>query len=106
MKAAAKRGELSREQPFVMGRPADEVEGDGSDTMVLIQGIIDAFFIEDGEIVLLDYKTDAVRTKRALIERYQKQLDWYQKALESNLGRPVKEKVIYSFALEKAIWLP
>lgn len=103
MKAAAERGELHLEQPFVMGRPADEIEGDGSDTMVLIQGIIDAFFIEEQEIVLLDYKTDFVKKEEELICRYQKQLELYQTALEQNLGMKVKEKLMYSFCLEKTV---
>lgn len=105
MKRAALRGELKREQPFVMGRRADEIEGDGSDTMVLIQGIIDAFFVEDGEIVLLDYKTDAVKSEEELARRYGRQMDLYEKALEGNLGRRVKEKLIYSFALERTVVL-
>lgn len=103
MKAAAERGELYLEQPFVMGRPADEIEGDGSDTMVLIQGIIDAFFIEDQELVLLDYKTDSVKKEKELIDRYQKQMELYQMALEQNLGMKVKEKLMYSFSLEKTV---
>ena len=96
---AAKEKELYTEQPFVMGRPADEIEHDGSNTMVLIQGIIDAFFIEKDGIVLIDYKTDRVKTKEELIRRYRKQLELYQEALEQNLGKKVKEKIIYSFAL-------
>ena len=99
MKQAAKEKELYTEQPFVMGRPADEIEHDGSNTMVLIQGIIDAFFIEKDGIVLIDYKTDRVKTKEELIRRYRKQLELYQEALEQNLGKKVKEKIIYSFAL-------
>ena len=50
MKAAAERGELYLEQPFVMGRPADEIEGDGSSTMVLVQGIMDAFLSKAGSL--------------------------------------------------------
>ena len=103
MKKAEERKELYLEQPFVMGRPADEIEKDGSDTMVLIQGIIDAFFLEDQEIVLLDYKTDIVKSEKELADRYQRQLEWYQRALEDNLGMKVKEKLIYSFCLEKVI---
>lgn len=103
MKLAALRQELRVEQPFVMGRPADEIEGDGSGTMVLIQGIIDAFFIEDGEIVLLDYKTDFVKSGEELKKRYQKQMDLYEEALRDNLGMRVKEKLIYSFSLEKIV---
>lgn len=92
MKAAAEREELFTERPFVMGQSADEIEHDGSDTMVLVQGIIDAFFIEDDEIVLLDYKTDVINSAEELKNRYQKQLDLYQCALEANLGKKVKEK--------------
>lgn len=103
MKAASERGALYLEQPFVMGRPADEVEGDGSQTMVLIQGIIDAFFIEDKEIVLVDYKTDRIQSEEELVMRYESQLNWYKRALESNLGMHVRERILYSFYLDKAI---
>ena len=51
--------------------------------MVLIQGIIDAYFEEDGEIiVILDYKTDRVQTEAELKDRYREQLRLYTKALE------------------------
>ncbi len=103
MKAAAERKELYLEQPFVMGRPAGELEGDGSNTTVLVQGIMDAFFIEDGEIVLVDYKTDAVDGEEMLLHRYQEQMDWYEKALLANTGRRVKEKILYSFYLGREI---
>lgn len=103
MKNAALQQELYRERPFVMGKSADEIEQDGSDTMVLIQGIMDAFFVEDGEIVLLDYKTDVVKSEEELVKRYKEQLDLYQEALERNLRKPVKEKLIYSFYLDKTL---
>ena len=103
MKKAAEKNELYIEKPFVMGKNADEIEHDGSDTMVLIQGIIDAFFIEDGEIVLLDYKTDAVSDEKKLADLYRKQLQLYQQALTGNLGLPVKEKLLYSFYQDKII---
>ena len=91
------------EQPFVMGRAADEIERDKSDTLALVQGIVDVFFIEEDEIVLLDYKTDAIREKEEFIRRYREQLKWYQLALEQNLGKKVKEIYIYSFYLSKVI---
>lgn len=103
MKTASLKENLYREKPFVMGRSANEIEGDESDTMVLIQGIMDAFFEEDGEIVLLDYKTDVVENKEELVRRYQKQLELYQKALEGNLNKKVKQKLIYSFYLDQTI---
>jgi len=103
MKQAALKGQLYVERPFVMGKKADEIEGDGSDTMVLIQGIIDAFFIEEGEIVLLDYKTDVVESRQELKERYKEQLELYQEALQGNLGRKVKERLIYSFYFDDVV---
>ena len=73
--------------------------------MVLVQGIIDAWFIEDGEIVLLDYKTDRVDSEEELITRYQIQLDLYKRALEAATDMKVKEVYIYSFGLGKVIRL-
>ena len=67
----------------------------------MIQGIIDVFFEEDGELVLLDYKTDSVPTLQALWDRYETQLDYYQEALEKLTGKKVKERILYSFHLGK-----
>lgn len=102
MAAAFLRGELHREQPFVLGIEANRVnpEFPGEET-VLVQGIIDAFFEEDGELVLVDYKTDAVEMEHDLIERYQVQLDLYERALTQITGKKVKEKLIYSVSLRK-----
>ena len=73
--------------------------------MVLIQGIIDAYFEEDGEIVVLDYKTDRVQTEAELKDRYQEQLRLYTRALEQITQKKVKEQIIYSFTLGKEIHL-
>ena len=89
-------GSVRREQPFVF-----EYEGQ------LIQGIIDLCFEEDGELVIVDYKTDKVMKGKAgekeLVKRYAIQLDYYAKALEQLTGKTVKEKIVYSFALGKEI---
>ena len=106
MGQAFRNGSLMREKPFMMGLPASELdEKFPSDEMVLIQGIIDAFFIEDGEIVLLDYKTDRVRSAEELVTRYKIQLDYYKRAIEASTATKVKEVYIYSFALGKVIKL-
>ena len=87
-----------------MGKRADEVSPEtDSSAMVLIQGIIDAFFEEDGQLVLVDYKTDAVKAKEELIGRYKAQMDLYQEALERATGKRVKEKILYSFKLQAEI---
>ena len=95
-----------REKPFMMGVSASELDKRFSeDEMVLVQGIIDAWFIEDGEIVLLDYKTDRVDSEDELTERYRLQLELYKRALEASCDLKVKEVYIYSFALHKVIAL-
>ncbi|MDY5180899.1 helicase-exonuclease AddAB subunit AddA [Butyribacter sp.] len=107
MRAAAVSGELKREQPFMIGIPANEVYSEKSDSeeLIMIQGIIDAFFYEGDDIVLVDYKTDFVMKgqEEKLAERYKTQLDYYARALESVTGKKVNEKLIYSFSLGKII---
>jgi ATP-dependent helicase/nuclease subunit A len=106
MAEADSKGKLYREQPFVLGLTADRIDsGFPSDEQVLIQGIIDVFFEEDGKIVVADYKTDAVKTEKELVDRYQVQLDYYAEALSRLTGREVVQKIIYSFALGNEIVL-
>lgn len=108
MKAAQEKQALKREQPFVLGVPASEVDPSWpSEELVLVQGIIDAYFFEGDEIVLLDYKTDKVGSGGAeeLVKKYRVQLDQYAKALERLTGKHVKETWIYSFTLGEAISL-
>ena len=97
---AQREGRLYREQPFVIGIPADRLgeEFPGEET-VLIQGIIDVFFEEENGLVLLDYKTDSVDSMKELWNRYETQLDYYQEALQKLTGKPVKERILYSFRL-------
>ena len=104
MQKAAERGKLYREKPFVMGKPASEALAESkSQEMLLIQGIIDVFFEEEDGIVLMDYKTDRVKTAEELSERYRKQMELYQEAIERALGSPVKERIIYSFCLNEIV---
>lgn len=98
MKAAAVQGKLYREKPFVMGKPACDVYKDTrSEETILIQGIIDAYFEEDGEIVLVDYKTDHVKNAEELIKRYRTQMELYREALERGTNKRVKQVILYSF---------
>ena len=66
---------------------------------VVVQGIADCAFVENGELVILDYKTDRNITPEILIERYAGQLAIYRRALEECLGMRVKETLLYSFEL-------
>jgi ATP-dependent helicase/nuclease subunit A len=104
MQAAAGRGSLRKEQPFVIGLPYSEVYKDeGAEQnkeYVMVQGIIDACFEEDGALVLVDYKTDAVKdnVREELTRRYRTQMEYYDRALRQMTGKEVKERVIYAFA--------
>lgn len=101
---AAVEGKLYKEKQFVIGIKAGEVVKDfDSSELILIQGIIDVFFEESGELVLLDYKSDIVDNGDLLIKRYRVQLDYYRKALEQMLNMKVKEMIIYSLYLGKEI---
>ena len=107
MEQAAQAGKLHREQPFVLGVPAETIQKEWSgDETVLVQGIIDAWFEdEDGAVILVDYKTDHIADREKLAERYRGQLSYYAQALEQLTGRTVKTQVIYSFFLSKEIVL-
>lgn len=99
---AFEHGLLYREQPFVLGIDAKRLDQDLPEgEKVLIQGIIDVFFIENGEIVLLDYKTDVIDSLQALWNRYSVQIQYYEEALTKLMQLPVKERILYSFYLEK-----
>ena len=108
MKEASLSHNLHREQPFVISRDMKQIDTSwkGTET-VLVQGIIDAYFIENNELVLVDYKTDRVcrGEEQKLKELYHSQLEDYSAALERMLNRNVKEKYIYSFSLGKALLL-
>ena len=106
MKTAALSGKLRREQPFTLELTASETDPSftGTET-IMVQGVIDAYFEENGTYVIVDYKTDRVYTRdgRELVEKYGKQLQYYRRALEQAAGLPVEELVIYSLTLGKEI---
>ena len=71
--------------------------------IVVINGITDCAFIENGKLVIIDYKTDRVHSENELKSRYSSQLDIYRKCLSMALGLEVAETYIYSFSLGKVI---
>ena len=105
MSKAAIAGKLYKEKPFVFGSAVGELFNDSKagNEMVLVQGIIDVFWEENDGLVLLDYKTDRVDEANELVLRYQRQLQLYKSAIEKAYEQPVKEVLIYSFALERSI---
>lgn len=106
MAKAQAEGKLFREQPFVLGVEASSVyKNTKSSEIVIVQGIIDAFFEEGEEVVLVDYKTDRAESPEELKNKYDSQLDYYERALYQITGRKIKEKLIYSFSLGQVISL-
>lgn len=106
MKEAAQRGQLYREQPFVIAMPANQIKKEyETEEEILVQGIIDAYFEEEDGLVLVDYKTDKVQKgqEKELAEKYTVQMQYYKKALEMITDREVKEIYIYSTGLGKAV---
>ncbi len=104
MRRAKQEGLLYKEKQFVIGIPANEIYKDvDSEELILVQGIIDLFFEEDGQIVLLDYKSDFLNDPLIFVSRYGTQLRYYRRALEQITGKKVKEMIIYSLHLGQEI---
>ncbi len=97
---------VEREKPFYISLPIKEIYDIDEEEKILVQGIIDLFYInEKDELILVDYKTDFVNTKEELIEKYNKQLELYKRALEASFKRKVDNIYIYSTYLNAEIKL-
>ncbi len=98
--------EAHKEEPFYINVPAKDVVDVNVDENILVQGIIDLYYINSvDELVLLDYKTDFVKQgeEQILIDRHKPQLMLYKEALEGALNKKVSKVYIYSTALGKEI---
>ena len=98
--------EYYQEKPFYINVPANQIYDEDIKENILVQGIIDLYFInESGQVVLVDYKTDYVESGNEfeLVEKYKSQLDLYKHALENALGTKVDKVYIYSVYLDKEI---
>ena len=101
-----KSSNVLKEAAFYINIPKEDIyQGDKSDDMVLVQGIIDCYFEEDEELILVDYKTDYVNNGDldGLLNKYRIQLNFYKKALELSTNKKVKEVYIYSLWENKEI---
>ena len=106
-KKAYREKRLFRENHFMRALPYHSLFPERpEEDEVLLQGIIDAFIVEDDGIILVDYKTDRVKNEEELRERYRKQIMLYSDALEAILGKKVKRRVLSSFYLGKEVEIP
>ena len=97
---------LMREKQFTVEVPVTRLYAGMeafSDEKVLIQGIADCAFLEDGKLVVVDYKTDRLQTEAQFIQKYAGQVRIYQEALQQCTGYDVKQTLLYSFYLSKEI---
>lgn len=95
---------VEREKPFYTNIPAKQIYGTDTEDSILVQGIIDLYYInQKDELVLVDYKTDYVENQDELITKYKTQLDLYKTALEEALNKKVSKIYIYSTYLDKEI---
>ena len=102
---------LEREFSFLTKAPASEIyEGSNAEGSLLLQGIMDCFFVEeDGTVVLLDFKTDWVKNSdeaKSKAQSYRLQMKYYKKALEEILEKPVNQVWLYFLECSEAILLP
>ena len=100
--------EIYQEKPFYINVPAKQIYEQDIDENILVQGIIDLYYIDKNDkLVLLDYKTDYVENDKEneLVEKYRNQLELYKEALKQALNRNVDKVYIYSVYLGKAIIL-
>ena len=96
--------EIQKEKPFYINIPAKEIYEEDIDEDILVQGVIDLYYITaKDELVLVDYKTDRTNTEAELIQKYNTQLQIYKDALEKSLHRKVDRVYIYSTYLENEI---
>ncbi len=98
--------EVEREKPFYINVPAKEIYKEETEENILVQGIIDLYYIDkDNNLNLVDYKTDYVEAgnEQELVIKYKKQLELYKEALEKTYKKQVKNTYIYSVYLNKEI---
>lgn len=93
--------EIYREIKVSSFVPVSSLENTSYNDNVLVQGIVDCVFEEDGELVVVDYKTDNVKDEQQLLDRYKNQVGFYKQAIAKTLQKPVKEVMLYSFCLDK-----
>ncbi|MGL4849508.1 MAG: helicase-exonuclease AddAB subunit AddA [Clostridium sp.] len=109
MKAYRGGNLFRREFPFFTEIDVDcikeELHGKDYDEKVRLQGVIDLFFEEDGEIILVDYKTDFIQddAEKEMFDKYNIQLEYYKEALEKITEKRVREKVLFLFFNENEI---
>ena len=100
---AAKAGTLRKEKPFTLKTARDGRE-------MLVQGVIDCCFEEDGKMILVDYKSSYMDPRRPrgeefarLRDEYRVQIELYSEAIRKGTGREVAEAYLWLFAADEPL---
>lgn len=96
---------VKREFKFSVLIPANELINTQADDEILFQGVVDCFFEENGELVIVDFKTDHLTDDNLeyKIQQYTGQLTSYAKALNMMTGKRVAGAVLYFFSRDMAV---
>ena len=97
-----------KEYAFTASIPLNEIEPSirNTDEVIIIEGVADCAFIENGGLVIVDFKTDKASQGIELAEKYKEQLSVYRRCLAEVIGIPVKQTLIYSFRLSETVEIP
>jgi len=102
-KRILKSDKIFKEVPFEVEISLKEILPTDSDEKIILQGIIDCYFYEGDEIVLVDYKTDIYSKIDEIKEKYRQQLQLYKLAIEKITSKLVKNQILYLFSTKSMI---
>lgn len=96
---------IFKEYAFTASIPLNEIEPSikNSDEVIIIEGVADCAFVENGSLVIVDFKTDKASSGEELAQKYKEQLSVYRRCLSEVMGMPVKQTLIYSFRLGETV---
>lgn len=102
-KRILKSKKVVREAPFELKIPASDIFDEAGSEQILLQGVIDLYFYEDDEIVIVDYKTDSAQNIEQIKQKYRLQLEYYKLAAETICKKTVKNVILYLFSTQNMI---
>lgn len=98
-----------RERKFTISVPVTELDNsmqrEFSEEKIIIQGMVDCVYVEGKKAVVVDYKTDRIKSLAQLKERYSEQLSIYKRAVKEILDVETVEAVIYSLELSQEVYI-
>lgn len=100
-----KTTKIYSEQQFLLNTSYNKIKTDAEDVKVLIQGVVDLILVDNGQAIIIDFKTNKTNNEAALVKKYELQLKCYELAVSEGMKVDVKAKYLYLFNLNKLISL-